>query len=269
MWKIENDEDSAGGAVFVCKENSATFLNDVLFRTYDEPLADVVVDALNVHEATGLTPSQLQSRVAELEGALAASEKRRIDLDDTIHAIFRAVGYTAEYAMQWPKEKMSVTFARWFDEQVARGEGIAAPAAPAPAQEHATQLAGVDDLAQLVKQLVHSLRKAAPSHALPEKALDYMRRQGLLGSPLRTASYTPSTPAGLLAAAAHIQAKACAYAEECGSYDPDTGAFEMCDAAQDHYNTLNELAEEIRLMADEAAPAQAQDAVAVREVLGK
>lgn len=185
--------------------------------------------------------AQLQARVAELEGALRAHVEKGDPVDVANFCAFL----------------------------VARGEGIAAPAAPAPAQEHATQLAGVDELAQLVKQLVRALRKAAPSHALPEKALDYMRRQGLLGSPLRTASYTPSTPAGLLAAAAHIQAKACAYAEECGSYDPDTGAFEMRDAAQDHYNTLNELAEEIRLMADEAAPAQAQDAVAVREVLGK
>lgn len=31
---------------------------------------DLILDALNVHEATGLTPSQLQSRVAELEAAL-------------------------------------------------------------------------------------------------------------------------------------------------------------------------------------------------------
>ena len=31
----------------------------------------VVLDALNVHEATGLTPSRLQARVAELEAALA------------------------------------------------------------------------------------------------------------------------------------------------------------------------------------------------------
>ena len=81
----------------------------------------------------------------------------------------------------------------------------------APAQEHATQLAG----------------------------------QG---------QEVPSTRAGLLAAAAYIQAKASAHAEECGSYDPDTGAFEMRDAVQDHYNTLDELAEEIRLLADKAVP---------------
>lgn len=64
----------------------------------------------------------------------------------------------------------------------------------------------------------------------------------------------PVVRAGLLAAAAHIRAKASAHAEECGSYDPDTGAFEMRDAVQEHYNTLDELAEEIRLLADKAVP---------------
>lgn len=32
----------------------------------------VMAEALNVHEATGLTPSELQTRVAELEAALRA-----------------------------------------------------------------------------------------------------------------------------------------------------------------------------------------------------
>lgn len=40
------------------------------------------------------------------------------DVADTIAAIFAAVGYTEEYARQWPKEKASVTFKRWFDERV-------------------------------------------------------------------------------------------------------------------------------------------------------
>mgnify|MGYP001562858911 CR=1 FL=1 len=62
----------------------------------------------------------------------------------------------------------------------------------------------------------------------------------------------PSTRAGLLAAAEHIQAKAQAYAEEFGSYDPDTGAVELGDVKQEYFNTLDELAEEIRLMADKA-----------------
>jgi len=43
----------------------------------------------------------------------------------------------------------------------------------------------VDDLAALVRRLVHSLSKAAPDHDLPAKAVDYLQRKGLQGSPLR------------------------------------------------------------------------------------
>lgn len=41
------------------------------------------------------------------------------------------------------------------------------------------------DLTQLVARLAHSLSKAAPDHDLPAKALDYLQREGLTGSPLR------------------------------------------------------------------------------------
>lgn len=51
-----------------------------------------------------------------------------------------------------------------------------------------SNVALVDDLAMLVKQLVRELRTAAPGHALPEKAMDYLNRNGLAGSPLRAAS---------------------------------------------------------------------------------
>lgn len=44
-----------------------------------------------------------------------------------------------------------------------------------------------EDLAALVRRLAHSLRKAAPGNDLPEKALDYLRREALQGSPLRDA----------------------------------------------------------------------------------
>jgi hypothetical protein len=47
------------------------------------------------------------------------------DLADTIAAMLAAVGYTEEYARQWPKEKASVTFKRWFDEQIAAARGVA------------------------------------------------------------------------------------------------------------------------------------------------
>ncbi len=51
------------------------------------------------------------------------------DYNDTIKAIFAAVGYTKEYALQWPKERASITFKRWFDEQLA--EAASPPQAPA------------------------------------------------------------------------------------------------------------------------------------------
>lgn len=46
----------------------------------------------------------------------------------------------------------------------------------------------VDDLAMLVRQLVHSLKKANPNSGLPARALDYLQRKGLAGSPLRHAA---------------------------------------------------------------------------------
>jgi hypothetical protein len=50
----------------------------------------------------------------------------------------------------------------------------------------------VDDLSALVRQLVQRLRKAAPYNDLPEKALDYLKRKGLQGSPLRTNQDDPT-----------------------------------------------------------------------------
>lgn len=42
------------------------------------------------------------------------------------------------------------------------------------------------DLAALVRQLAHALRKAAPGNDLADRAVDYLKRAGLQGSPLRT-----------------------------------------------------------------------------------
>ena len=53
-------------------------------------------------------------------------------------------------------------------------------------QDYAKLEREADDLVALVQRLARELRKAAPDHALPEKALDYLRRKGLRGSPLRT-----------------------------------------------------------------------------------
>lgn len=43
----------------------------------------------------------------------------------------------------------------------------------------------VDDCAALIRQLVHALRKASPTSDLASRAMDYLKRKGLQGSPLR------------------------------------------------------------------------------------
>lgn len=40
------------------------------------------------------------------------------DFKESVALMLAAVGYTETYARQWPNEKVSVTFKRWFDEQI-------------------------------------------------------------------------------------------------------------------------------------------------------
>lgn len=49
-----------------------------------------------------------------------------------------------------------------------------------------------EDLVALVCRLADSLRKAAPDNDLPKKALDYLKRKDLLGSPLRDDAVLPN-----------------------------------------------------------------------------
>ena len=52
--------------------------------------------------------------------------------------------------------------------------------------------ASVDELAALVRRLAQSLRKAAPGNELPDQAVDYLKRTGLQGSPIRADKDCPS-----------------------------------------------------------------------------
>ena len=56
--------------------------------------------------------------------------------------------------------------------------------------------------------------------------------------------------AGLIAAAEHIEGMASGYLQEHAYTEPDTGAvvFDRSDAGEDYYNTLVELAEDLRAM---------------------
>jgi hypothetical protein len=58
------------------------------------------------------------------------------------------------------------------DPQIAHLEGQAKPA-------------DVNDLAALVRQLTYALSRTDPNNALAGRAISYLRRTGLLGSPLR------------------------------------------------------------------------------------
>lgn len=42
------------------------------------------------------------------------------DFKESVGLMLAAIGYTESYARQWPKEKVSVTFKRWFDDQIAQ-----------------------------------------------------------------------------------------------------------------------------------------------------
>lgn len=53
------------------------------------------------------------------------------------------------------------------------------------AEDENSSGAMVGDLVMLVRKLVHALRKAAPDHGMPDRAVDYLVRHGLQGSPLR------------------------------------------------------------------------------------
>lgn len=43
----------------------------------------------------------------------------------------------------------------------------------------------VDDLVALINQMAYRLRKADPANPWPDKAAEYLRRKGLVSSPLR------------------------------------------------------------------------------------
>jgi hypothetical protein len=68
--------------------------------------------------------------------------------------------------------------------------------------------ARVPDLSRLVARLMRELKKADPAHELPMKAMDYLKRHDLIGSPLRTVDQVNSAIEMVdpkhLVAAAHV-----------------------------------------------------------------
>lgn len=86
----------------------------------------------------------------------------------------------------WP-----VTWKQWAEEAQKTAERFF--------EEAKAERAKLDEMAMLVRRLVHSLKRIKPDSELPAQAMDYLRRHGLQGSPLRE-SPTQETPADLVGA---------------------------------------------------------------------
>jgi hypothetical protein len=84
----------------------------------------VCVDKVHdTEESARASCQEWMARYYALTGAQPApAAPSKEDYRDTLQAVFNAVGYTEEYARQWPKEKASVTFKRWFDEKLAAAQ---------------------------------------------------------------------------------------------------------------------------------------------------
>lgn len=54
----------------------------------------------------------------------------------------------------------------------------------------------VEDMAAVIRRLVHSLRKAAPDNEVATRAMAYLKKHGLEGSPLRAAPASPAPHEG-------------------------------------------------------------------------
>lgn len=122
---------------------------------------------------------RLIDRIRELERAQPAGEAA-----PSIPPIF----YNGETKRN-PEFKARVE--KWTDEQnrkldAAIDRTFAAPPAAPPASVNQAGKT-VDELAMMVRLLVHALRKAAPANPLSVRAMDYLERHGLQGSILRAA----------------------------------------------------------------------------------
>jgi hypothetical protein len=150
-------------------------------------------------------PAVHNEEVRAARGGQATDEAERIaELEAEVAHVRRWYGDRLEILSAWAREHLTGeqlhTFfniaanarphhtdePEWFRAVIARLAALGVKASQ-PARQ-------VDDLAALVGRLVRALRKAAPDNALADQALDYLRRQGLQGSPLRNAGVVGTLP---------------------------------------------------------------------------
>lgn len=103
----------------------------------------------------------------------------------------------AYWAMVAPKDHaaMHPTIEFWRDALGLEPMSSAEHEALAAVEPRHPEIVMVDDLAMLVRLLVHSIRKHSPDNETARKAMDYLRRHELQGSPLRTTILSPAPDA--------------------------------------------------------------------------
>lgn len=150
----------------------------------DKPTADMLIALMQWDSETGLTilpqykamlavvPQPPESLPAIQAEAVAVVPVRLPDPDAYLYVNGAHRGVSLEYSgamdLQEGTERHSL-----YTEQVVR-------------KLLAAQKFQMDELAMLTRKLVQSLRKAAPDNESAEKALDYLKRKGLGGNPLRS-----------------------------------------------------------------------------------
>jgi hypothetical protein len=117
-----------------------------------------------------------ENRVAELEGQLSAQTAEPV-----------------AWLMITPNQKHHIIL--WDQSEADRYSGMGGRVIQAlythpPVTQ--TEQPVVDDLRMLVVRLARALNKAIPDNTLAYKALDYLERKGLQGSPLRAETEQPS-----------------------------------------------------------------------------
>ncbi|AMW64508.1 hypothetical protein QIT80_gp48 (endogenous virus) [Pseudomonas phage phiAH14a] len=144
-------------------------------------------DTGDVHDMLGEWRGQCDCNAAKLIDV--ASER------DALKAEIAGLK-TGYAAYERVNEELKVEVSKWKSESVGDSQEIySLSCALAQRTGEVRELAAiVDDLCALTKQFAQSLRKAAPGNDLPEKALDYLRRKGLQGSPMRNRVAAADTP---------------------------------------------------------------------------
>lgn len=86
-----------------------------------DKLGDIQINvSLSDGQVYALTSKQLVELLQELSNERNKAQQEATDLLDTLDAVLGKIGYTEEYAEQYPDEKVSVTVKRFIDEHYTR-----------------------------------------------------------------------------------------------------------------------------------------------------